>query len=89
MVFFLPLDDPNEYDDDNGSSPGPGGVCCCCPDTVGCLVLDVSGPVLEVGRVGVVVLNGVLLDALLADIIFFVAAAAAAMMAMGGVDTSL
>ena len=59
MVFFLPSDDPNEYADDNGSPPGPGGLRCCRPNAVGRLVLDVPGPVLEVGRVDVVVLNGV------------------------------
>ena len=59
MVIFLPLDDPNEYDDNNGSPPGPGDVRRRHHDAVGCLVLDVLGPVLEVGRVDVVVLNGV------------------------------
>ena len=59
MVFFLPSDDPNEYDDNNGSPPGPVGVRRRRPDAVGRLVLDVPGPILEVGRVDVVVLNGV------------------------------
>ncbi len=59
MVFFLPSDDPNEYDDNNGLPPGLGGVRRCRPDAVGHLVLDVPGPVLEVGHVDVVVLNGV------------------------------
>jgi hypothetical protein len=60
MVFFLPLDYPNEYDDDNELQPGPGGLPCCCPNAVGRLVLDVPGPVLEVGRVVDVLINGVL-----------------------------
>ncbi len=59
MVFFLPSDDSNEYEDDNGSPPGPGGVRHRRPDTVGRLVLDVPGPVLKVGCVDVVILNGV------------------------------
>ncbi len=59
MVFFLLLDDPNEYDDDNGSPLGPGGVRRRRPDAVGRLVLDVPGPILKVGRIGVVILNGV------------------------------
>jgi hypothetical protein len=59
MVFFPPLDDPNEYDNDNGLPPLPGGMRCCRLTVVGCLVLDVPGPVLEVGRVDVVILNGV------------------------------
>ena len=59
MAFFLPSDDSNEYDNDNGLPPGPGSLRCCHPDAVGHLVLDVPGPVLEVGRLDVVVLNGV------------------------------
>ena len=60
MVFFLPSDYPNEYDDDNGLQPGPGGLPCCCPDAVERLVLDVPGPVLKVGHVDVVLINAVL-----------------------------
>ncbi len=59
MVLCLLSDDPSEYDDDNGSPPGPGGLHRCRPDAVGCLVLDVPGPVLKVGHADVVVLNGV------------------------------
>ena len=59
MAFFLSSVDPNKYDDDNGSPPGPGGLRCHRPDTVGRLVLDVPGPVLKVGRMDAVVLNGV------------------------------
>ena len=64
MAFFLPSDDPNEYDDDNGSPPGPGGLRRRRPNAVGHLVLDVPGPVLEVGRLDVVVLNGVFVGGL-------------------------
>ncbi len=41
------------------SPPGLGGVRRRRPDVVGHLVLDVPGPVFEVGRVDIVVLNGV------------------------------
>ncbi len=64
MAFFLPLDDPNKYDNDNGLPPGLGGLRPCCPDAVGHLVLDVPGPVFKVGRLDIVVLNGVFIGGL-------------------------
>ena len=64
MVFLLPSDDPNKYNNVNGLPTGPGGLRHCRPNAVGHLVLDVPGPILKVGRLDVVVLNGVFVGGL-------------------------
>ena len=54
-----------------GSPPGPGGLLHPRPDAVGRLVLDVPGRILEVGRVDVLVLNGVIVGRLTGGHHFF------------------